>query len=224
MSQFWSPWFHSLTPYVPGKQPELANLIKLNTNENPYPPSPHAVAAMHAEIGAAESRFASTPRSERRSPEGSGRPTFADFGIRSRTSSSATVQDEVLAHAFMALSTTSRSFCRTLPTASTLCIAAVCRYRQHRHSARRAVRDPRERLARDNSGIHLLANPNAPTGRIAPLSEVERLVAAHPQSVVVIDEAYIDLAAESPLHWSHVTRICWLSVRCCIASLPTCLT
>ena len=52
MSQFWSPLVHSLTPYVPGEQPKLANLIKLNTNENPYPPSPHAVAAMQAELGA----------------------------------------------------------------------------------------------------------------------------------------------------------------------------
>ncbi len=39
MSQFWSPIVHSLTPYVPGEQPKVDNLIKLNTNENPYPPS-----------------------------------------------------------------------------------------------------------------------------------------------------------------------------------------
>ena len=48
MSKFWSPLVHRLTPYVPGEQPKLPNLVKLNTNENPYPPSPKAVAAMQA--------------------------------------------------------------------------------------------------------------------------------------------------------------------------------
>ena len=52
MSQFWSALVHKLTPYVPGEQPRLPGLIKLNTNENPYPPSPHAVAAIREELGA----------------------------------------------------------------------------------------------------------------------------------------------------------------------------
>ena len=51
MSQFWSPVVHTLSPYTPGEQPKIDGLIKLNTNENPYPPSPHAVAAMQAELG-----------------------------------------------------------------------------------------------------------------------------------------------------------------------------
>ena len=51
MSQFWSPLVHRLTPYVPGEQPKLPDLVKLNTNENPYPPSPHVLAAMQAELG-----------------------------------------------------------------------------------------------------------------------------------------------------------------------------
>ena len=52
MSRFWSPVVHDLTPYVPGEQPKLANLVKLNTNENPYPPSPRVVEALQREIGA----------------------------------------------------------------------------------------------------------------------------------------------------------------------------
>ena len=51
MSRFWSPVVHDLTPYVPGEQPKLANLIKLNTNENPFPPSPRVHAAILAELG-----------------------------------------------------------------------------------------------------------------------------------------------------------------------------
>jgi len=46
MSKYWSDFVHDLVPYVPGEQPKIANLVKLNTNENPYPPSPRAVAAM----------------------------------------------------------------------------------------------------------------------------------------------------------------------------------
>src|SRR4029079_18376330 len=46
MSRFWSPVVHTLSPYVPGEQPKLDNLVKLNTNENPYPPSPKALAAI----------------------------------------------------------------------------------------------------------------------------------------------------------------------------------
>ena len=51
MSRFWSPVVHDLTPYVPGEQPKLANLVKLNPNENPYPPSPQVLAAIQAELG-----------------------------------------------------------------------------------------------------------------------------------------------------------------------------
>jgi histidinol-phosphate aminotransferase len=51
MSRFWSQVVRDLTPYVPGEQPKIANLIKLNTNEHPCPPSPKVVAAIRAELG-----------------------------------------------------------------------------------------------------------------------------------------------------------------------------
>ena len=51
MSQFWSDIVHDLTPYVPGEQPKLKDLIKLNTNENPYGPSPKVLEALKAEVG-----------------------------------------------------------------------------------------------------------------------------------------------------------------------------
>ncbi len=51
MSRFWSQVAKDLTPYVPGEQPKIANLIKLNTNEHPFPPSPRVVGAIRAELG-----------------------------------------------------------------------------------------------------------------------------------------------------------------------------
>ena len=51
-TKFWSDTARRLTPYVPGEQPKLSNLVKLNTNENPYGPSPRAVQALRDEIGA----------------------------------------------------------------------------------------------------------------------------------------------------------------------------
>ncbi|HNM21077.1 MAG TPA: histidinol-phosphate transaminase, partial [Rhodocyclaceae bacterium] len=51
MSRFWSSAVRGLTPYIPGEQPKIADLVKLNTNENPYPPSPRVLAAIQAELG-----------------------------------------------------------------------------------------------------------------------------------------------------------------------------
>ena len=50
LSRFWSPKVHMLSPYVPGEQPKLKNLVKLNTNENPFPPSPKVFAAMQGQL------------------------------------------------------------------------------------------------------------------------------------------------------------------------------
>ena len=103
MSQFWSQLVHQLTPYVPGEQPKVPDLVKLNTNENPYPPSPLAVAAMQAEIAAdgASLRLYPDPNADRLKAAIS--TCFADHAIRSEQVFVGNGSDEVLAHAFMAL-------------------------------------------------------------------------------------------------------------------------
>lgn len=103
MSQFWSPLVHRLTPYVPGEQPKISGLIKLNTNENPYPPSPRAVAAMQAELGAdgAALRLYPDPAADRLK-----QAVAAHFSQHAITPAQVFVgngSDEVLAHVFMAL-------------------------------------------------------------------------------------------------------------------------
>ena len=199
MSQFWSPLVHSLTPYVPGEQPKLANLIKLNTNENPYPPSPHAVAAMQAELGADGStlRLYPDPNADRLK-EAVARH-FADFGIGPRNVFVGNGSDEVLAHAFMALLNHDKPI--LLPDISYSFYPVYCGLYGVESIAIPLGDEFEIRVddyARENGGI-ILANPNAPTGQLLPLSEIERLVAAHPQSVVVIDEAYIDFGGDTAI-------------------------
>ena len=204
MSQFWSPLVHSLTPYVPGEQPKLANLIKLNTNENPYPPSPHAVAAMQAEMGADGNTLRLYPDPNADRLKESVARHFADFGIGTRNIFVGNGSDEVLAHAFMALLKHDKPL--LLPDITYSFYPVYCELYGIDSIAIPLGEQFEIRIddyARDNGGI-ILANPNAPTGQLLPLSEIERLVDAHPQSVVVIDEAYIDFGGDTAV--ALVTR------------------
>lgn len=199
MSQFWSPLVHCLTPYVPGEQPKLTNLVKLNTNENPYPPSPKAVAAMQAELAHDGNtlRLYPDPNADRLK-EAVARH-FAGFGIETANVFVGNGSDEVLAHAFMALLKHEKPI--LLPDISYSFYPVYCGLYGIESSAIALGEKFEIRVddyARENGGI-ILANPNAPTGQLLPLSEIERLLAAHPQSVVVIDEAYIDFGGDTAI-------------------------
>ena len=196
MSQFWSPLVHHLTPYVPGEQPKISGLVKLNTNENPYPPSPHAVAAMAQELGAdgANLRLYPDPGADRLKAAFAAH--FSDFAITPAQVFVGNGSDEVLAHAFLALLKHDAAI--LLPDISYSFYPVYCGLYEVDYTAiplgeRFEIRV--DDYDRKNGGI-VVANPNAPTGDLLPLAEIERLVAAHPRSVVIIDEAYIDFAAE----------------------------
>ncbi|HXF16256.1 MAG TPA: aminotransferase class I/II-fold pyridoxal phosphate-dependent enzyme, partial [Burkholderiales bacterium] len=97
MSRFWSAVVHGLTPYVPGEQPRLANLVKLNTNENPYGPSPRVLEALRAELGDSL-RLYPDPISERL------RQAIAvQHDVTAANIFVGNGSDEVLAHTFQAL-------------------------------------------------------------------------------------------------------------------------
>src|ERR1035437_5631999 len=98
MSKFWSPLVHRLTPYVPGEQPKLPDLVKLNTNENPYPPSPLAVAAMQAELGADGQALRLYPDPSADRLKDAIVAHFAEFSITSAQVFVGNGSDEVLAH------------------------------------------------------------------------------------------------------------------------------
>ena len=204
MSHYWSTLVHSLTPYVPGEQPKLSNLVKLNTNENPYPPSPHAVAAMHDELGNDGARLSLYPDPNANALKG---VIAAHFAARAECTLSpgqifvGNGSDEVLAHAFMALLKHDAPI--LMPDISYSFYPVYCGlygvdYRSVPLGEALEIRvgDYVGACGNDVGGI-VIANPNAPTGRLLPLSAIEQLLAANPRSVVLIDEAYIDFAGET---------------------------
>ena len=193
MSQYWSTVVRGLTPYVPGEQPKLANLIKLNTNENPYGPSPRVLEAVRAE--AAESlRLYPDPGSDR---------LRAGIAAYHRVSVDQVFvgngSDEVLAHAFMALLKHDQPILFPDITYSfypVYCGLYEIDYRMIPLTESFEI-DVDDYLV-SNGGV-IFPNPNAPTGCLLALSEIERLLAGNPDSVVVIDEAYIDFGGESAI-------------------------
>jgi histidinol-phosphate aminotransferase len=191
MSKYWSAVVHGLTPYVPGEQPKLANLVKLNTNENPYGPSPKVLDAVRAEA-ADTLRLYPDPNSDRL------RAGIAAYhGVGADQVFVGNGSDEVLAHAFMALLKHDRPI--LFPDISYSFYPVYCglyeiAYRQIPLTDAFEIRV--DDYLTPNGGV-IFPNPNAPTGRLLPLAEVERLLAGNPDSVVVVDEAYIDFGGES---------------------------
>jgi histidinol-phosphate aminotransferase len=191
MSKFWSEVVHRLTPYVPGEQPKAANLIKLNTNENPYGPSPKVLAALHAEVGD-NLRLYPDPNSDKL------KRAIADF--HSVTADQVFVgngSDEVLAHTFLALLKHDAPL--LFPDITYSFYPVYCHlygidYREIPLTQSFEIRV--DDYLQKNGGI-IFANPNAPTGRFLPVSEIERLLKTNKDTAVVVDEAYIDFGGES---------------------------
>ncbi|WP_404437631.1 histidinol-phosphate transaminase [Stutzerimonas chloritidismutans] len=191
MSKFWSPFVKDLVPYVPGEQPKLINLVKLNTNENPYGPSPKAIAAMQAELGDSL-RLYPDPNGERL------KCSVADFyGVQPSQVFVGNGSDEVLAHAFHGLFQHGKPLLFPDVTYSfypVYCGLYGIGYETVRLDERFQI-DVAD-YARANGGI-IFPNPNAPTGCVLALDAIERLLQANPDSVVLVDEAYIDFGGIS---------------------------
>lgn len=198
MSRYWSAVVHGLTPYVPGEQPRMAKLVKLNTNENPYGPGAKVLAAISA-ASTDDLRLYPDPTAlELR------RAIAAHHGVKVEEVFVGNGSDEVLAHAFMALLKHQRPL--AFPDISYSFYPVYCGlYGIAAHVVQ---------LAEDFSiraddyitadiGAAIFPNPNAPTGIALPLAEVERLVAARPDIPVLVDEAYVDFGTESAVGLVH---------------------
>lgn len=191
MSRFWSPIVASLSPYVPGEQPKRAGLVKLNTNENPYGPSPRALEAIARE--AAEGlRLYPDPHASRL------REALATrHGLSPEQVFAGNGSDEVLAHGFQALLKHEAPL--LFPDITYSFYPVYCRL--YGIEFERVPLDEGMRVRvedyRRRCGAIIVPNPNAPTGIALELASLEALVAEHPDQVVVIDEAYVDFGAQS---------------------------
>jgi len=191
MSRFWSPVVHGLTPYVPGEQPKLANLVKLNTNENPYGPGPKVIEALRAEAGDAL-RLYPDPVSDRLR-----QAVATRHGVKPEQVFVGNGSDEVLAHAFQALLKHEAPV--LFPDITYSFYPVYCRlygieYREIPLTNALEIRV--EDYLQPNGGV-IFPNPNAPTGRSIGLGAIESLLRANASSVVVVDEAYVNFGTES---------------------------
>jgi histidinol-phosphate aminotransferase len=193
VSRYWSEVVKRLTPYVPGEQPKLANLVKLNTNENPYGPSPRVIEALKAEA-ADTLRLYPDPNSDRL------REAIGAFhGVAANQVFVGNGSDEVLAHAFLAL--LKHDLPILFPDVTYSFYPVYCglygiEYREI------PLTESFEIQVDDyfvpNGGI-IFPNPNAPTARLLALHEIEKLLDRNSESVVVVDEAYVDFGGESAI-------------------------
>ncbi len=191
MSRFWSPLVHQLTPYVPGEQPKIADLTKLNTNENPYPPSPKVLAALQAAANEGL-RLYPDPQSQ------SLRNTLAQtYGLSSDEVFVGNGSDEVLAIIFQALLKQTQPI--LFPDITYSFYPVYCQlygidYETQPLDA--AFQIELQDYQRPCGGI-IFPNPNAPTGLALPLDRLTNLLKQQPDRVVVVDEAYVDFGTES---------------------------
>ncbi len=191
MSRYWSKVVDGLTPYVPGEQPKLPNLVKLNTNECPYGPSPRALAALRAEVGDTLRLYPDPNCDDLK------QSIAAFYKLKPAQVFVGNGSDEVLAHIFLALLKHDEPVLFPDITYSfypVYCELYGIEYRQVPLTESLEIRV--DDYLRPNGGI-IFPNPNAPTGRPLALAEIERLLRANAGSVVVVDEAYVDFGAES---------------------------
>lgn len=195
MSKYWSDIVHQLNPYVPGEQPQDKQYIKLNTNENPYPPSPNVLKAIQHTQTDAIKRYPDPEATELRQ-------TLADYHhVKPNNVFLGNGSDEVLAHAFHAFfqdkelaypdicysfypvySQLYKVNVETIPLDDDFCI------------------NPAD-YADIDKGI-IFPNPNAPTSRYLDLDAIETMV-ENSQHIVIVDEAYIDFGDKSAIELIH---------------------
>lgn len=190
MSQFFSTKYASLTPYTPGEQPKERKYVKLNTNESPFPPSP--IAQRLAREAAGDLQLYSDPECRDLV-----KIAAEKFGVATDEILFTNGSDEILNFAFMA-------FCDETHPA----VFPDVTYGFYPVFARLNNVPYRTVPLKEDLSINVddylgcggtvfIANPNAPTGIALTLDEIERIAAANPDNVIVIDEAYVDFGAES---------------------------
>ncbi|MDD3213041.1 MAG: histidinol-phosphate transaminase, partial [Eubacteriales bacterium] len=191
MSNYLLPRLQTLDPYVPGEQPQDRRYVKLNTNESPFPPSPRVLDTISRE-NVARLNLYPDPLAK------SLCEAIAEtYGVSPKSVFVGNGSDEVLGFAFMAYADETRGV--TIPDVS------YGFYRVHSQLFRitptlvplnKDYTLPVEKFLAQGQLV-AFANPNAPTSLALPVSEVERILQGNPDSVVLVDEAYVDFSEES---------------------------
>lgn len=191
MSKYWSDTTKNIEPYTPGEQPKDRKYIKLNTNENPYPPSPKVIEAIKQ---AANENLQLYPD-----------PNSDDF--RNKLSNYYKLSpnqvfvgngsDEVLAFSFLAFFSKEKPILFPDITYSFYEIYVNLFKLKHKLIPLDDKFDmPLDSFCTENGGI-VITNPNAPTSKFIPVESLKKIIEYNIESVVIIDEAYIDFGGES---------------------------
>lgn len=193
MSSYWSDFVKQLDPYTPGEQPDISNITKLNTNENPYGPSPAVLQAISQQLND-DLRLYPPPNALKL------KQTIADHNqLAPEQVFVGNGSDEVLAHVFNGLLNHPKKGPLLFPDITYSFYPVFCGLYgidfQKIPLCEDFTVDPSDYM-RPNGGI-IIANPNAPTGMLLDLESIEVLLQKNPQSVVVVDEAYVDFADQS---------------------------
>lgn len=193
MSRFWSPQLNDLVPYTPGEQPKIDQLVKLNTNECPYPPAPGVTQALR-DFDVSRLRLYPDPDASELKAA-----LAKEFKVAESQVFVGNGSDEVLAHAFMAFFRQEKPLLKPEITYSF--------YEVYANLYDIKVIDlpltdtfdvDLEAFDQPNGGI-IFANPNAPTGKALALSDIAALLKKNADTVVIVDEAYVDFGGQSAI-------------------------
>ena len=196
MSRFFSTKFDSLTPYTPGEQPRNMHYIKLNTNESPFPPAP--MAQKRAQEAAENLQLYSDPTCRELTDKAA-----RLLGIDPEEILFTNGSDEILNFAFMAFCDAEHP--AVFPDITYGFYPVFAELNNIPYSTIPLGEDFTV-CVEDYIGLNktiFLANPNAPTGLALSLDQIEAILQGNPDSVVVIDEAYVDFGGESAIPLIH---------------------
>ena len=193
MKEFWSGRIRSLTPYTPGEQPKERKFIKLNTNENPYPPSPKVVEAVQKGVDERLKLYPDPDASKLVSA------LAQSYGVKESQVFVGNGSDEVLAFAFQAFFEEGGTV--LFPDITYSFYPVYCNMFGIHYRTVPLQDDftiPVEKMLGDNDGV-VITNPNAPTGIELDQASLRRILEGNPDVVVIVDEAYIDFGGTSAL-------------------------
>lgn len=204
MSRFWNNKTAEITPYVPGEQPQAGSKqIKINTNENPYPPSPRVLDAIASAAGGMDSSDVEAGSLLRLYPNTDGVDVMEAvrerFGFDRSQIFVGNGSDELLAFSFMAFWDATRPILSPEISYSFYPVyAGLYDVPLKKIPMKNGIEVDCDAFVAERGGV-VIANPNAPTSIGLPLTEIQRILEAHPDDVVLIDEAYVDFGGESAM-------------------------